>query len=56
MGATYRWHEKSLVLNGKMDGDTIFVFSHSTETTYEKKIKTEGTKNKIFKPQRLQGI
>jgi hypothetical protein len=48
-GATCRWRGNPSVLNG----GTISVFSHSTYTIYEKKKKkkTEGAKNKSFKPQ-----
>jgi hypothetical protein len=47
-GVTCRWHEFLSVLNGKIDGDTISVFSHTTDTTYDKN-KTLEAKNKIFK-------
>jgi hypothetical protein len=38
-----------------MDGSIISVFFHSTDTTYNKKIKTQKTKNKVFKQQGAVG-
>jgi len=46
-GATWRRREFPSVLNGKIDRDTIFIFSHTTSITYDKKLKFNGQKMKF---------